>query len=235
MTRILLIEDDIELCQLMVEFFQSHGMQVECEHDGFRGLGRALMSTCDIVLLDVMLPGLNGFEVLAKIRQQSRVPVIMLTARTSQKDRVMGLESGADDYLPKPFGPEELLARVRAVLRRTQSAAGEAIEVSGVWLHPGSRAVRVDGVPLNLTSAEFDILRIFLQSAGKPVSRDELARVLYQRESSPFERTLDVHVSNLRKKLLHKRDLIRTVRSIGYLFSAIDMPASTQEAVHQTP
>jgi two-component system, OmpR family, response regulator CpxR len=232
MTRILLIEDDVELCNLMVEFFTAHDMQVECEHDGYRGLGRALMSTSDIVLLDVMLPGLNGFEVLTKIRQQSKVPVIMLTARTSQKDRILGLESGADDYLPKPFGPEELLARVRAVLRRTQSSAGEAIEVAGVWLHPGSRAARVDGQELHLTSAEFDILKIFLETAGKPVSRDVLARALYQRESSPFERTLDVHVSNLRKKLLHKRDLIRTVRSIGYLFSAVDIPGLTQETMH---
>jgi two-component system response regulator CpxR len=171
-----------------------------------------------------MLPVLNGSELLAQIRRRSSVPVIMLTARTEQEDRIAGLDAGADDYLPKPFGPEELLARIRAVLRRagyTGSAKSPLIEVAGLRLNSQSREVWLDDQPVELTSIEFDILDLLARSSGRIVSRDELTAALYQRESTPYERSLDVHMSHLRKKLERgDRPLIRTVRGVGYLFSS---------------
>jgi len=220
--RLLLVDDDVELCALMREFFAGEGVEVETAHDGRRGLARALAGGHDLVLLDVMMPEVDGFEVLRQVRRQSRVPVIMLTARTAEADRVAGLDAGADDYLPKPFGPRELLARVRAVLRRSGAAAGTqpgAVEVAGVRLDPGTRGVTVDGRTVELTTTEFDLLELLMRSAGRVVSRREMTTLLYQREVSPFDRALDVHVGHLRKKL-GRRDLIRTVRGTGYQFEA---------------
>ncbi|MBI4903699.1 MAG: response regulator transcription factor [Acidobacteria bacterium] len=218
--RILLVDDDVELCELMSEFFAANGITVDTANDGVRGLAKAVEKPFDLVLLDVMMPGMDGFEVLMQIRKRSTVPVIMLTALTSQPDRIRGLDAGADDYLPKPFGPEELLARIRAVLRRTSRAVSATeYESCGVRLRPASREVWSDDLPVDLTAAEFDILEVLVRSAGRVVNRDELAGVLHQREASPLERSLDVHISRLRKKLESKRDLIRTVRGAGYQFS----------------
>jgi two-component system response regulator CpxR len=218
---VLLVDDDIELCELMREFFASRGLDLETAGDGTRGLARALRGPFDLVLLDVMMPGLDGFEVLRQVRRQSPVPVIMLTARAAQADRVAGLDAGADDYLPKPFGPEELLARIRAVLRRAErprGAAPEAIEAGGVRLLPAAREARAGDDPLALTTAEFDILEFLLRHAGRTVSRDELTAALYHRRASPFDRALDVHISNLRRKLGARGGRIVTVRGVGYLF-----------------
>jgi len=221
--RILLVDDDSELCSLMADFFSQHGFQLEAVHDGRGGLARALEPGFDVIILDVMLPVLDGFAVLAQIRRRSPVPIIMLTARTGLEDRIAGLDAGADDYLPKPFGPEELLARIRAVLRRSGAAIGvkpQIVEAGGVRLNSQTREVWRDGEPIDLTAIEFDILDLLARSLGRIVSRDELAAALYQRESTPYDRSLDVHMSHLRKKLDRgDRPLIRTVRGVGYLFS----------------
>jgi two-component system response regulator CpxR len=219
---ILLIDDDSELGQAMCEYFARRQIRLEAVDDSRRGLARALGGGHDLVILDVMMPGLDGFQVLRLIRRQSQVPVILLTARTAQADRVTGLDAGADDYLPKPFGPEELLARIRAVLRRSGMASrtAEVVEVGGVAVSLASRDARSDGVPLSLTSIEFDILELLVRAAGRVVTRDELTGALYHRRASPFDRAIDMHVSNLRKKLGARGDRIRTVRGVGYLFRA---------------
>ena len=225
---VLLIEDDVELCDLMREFFAARGMSVESSHDGRRGLARALAGEHDLILLDVMLPGLEGFEVLRQVRRRSTVPIIMLTARTAREDRVAGLDAGADDYLPKPFEPEELVARIRAVMRRSGRAvavSSEMLEVNGVRLVPGTRAVWCSGSPVEITTTEFDILELMMRSAGRIISRNEMSAAIYRRPASSQDRSLDVHVSHLRKKLGTMGGLIRTIRGVGYLFCAeIDVP-----------
>jgi len=217
------VDDDTDLCELMADFFSQHEFAIEAAHDGPRGLARALEGQYDLVILDVMLPVLDGFELLKQIRRRSSVPVILLTARTAQTDRIAGLNAGADDYLPKPFGPEELLARMRAVLRRAGpgAAPSQVAEAGGVRVDSQTREVWVADEPLDLTAIEFDILDFLVRSAGRVVSRNELAAVLYQRESTPYERSLDVHISHLRKKLERgDRVQIRTVRGVGYFFAA---------------
>jgi two-component system response regulator CpxR len=220
---ILIIDDDTELCALMNDFLTSHGLVIEAVHDGRLGLARALEGNFDLVILDVMLPLLNGFELLRTIRKRSEVPIIMLTARTAEQDRVLGLNSGADDYLPKPFGADELLARVRAVLRRTNRVdvvGSERVSAGGVELNPQTREAWFQGEPVDLTSIQFDILEFLVRSAGRTVSRDELATVLYQRPSTPYERSMDVHISHLRRKLNDVGGvLIHTIRGVGYLFA----------------
>jgi two-component system response regulator CpxR len=219
---LLLIDDDTELSVLMGEFFSSHGFHLAAEHDGVSGLTRALEGSFDLVLLDVMIPKLEGFEVLRQIRRRSAVPVIMLTARTEHDDRITGLNAGADDYLAKPFSPDELLARIQAVLRRVGRASmlkPQSTEANGVRLAHRTREVFCGGMPVDVTSIEFEILECLVRSAGQVVSRDDLARFLYNRQANPLERALDVHVSHLRRKLEHGRTLIRTVRGVGYLFA----------------
>lgn len=219
---ILLIDDDVELCVLIGEYLSQRGYRVNAVQDGRSGLAGALRGGHDLIILDVMLPILDGFEVLCQLRRRKAVPVIILTARTAQEDRITGLEAGADDYLPKPFGAGELLARIRAVLRRTGhlTVQPEIIEAAGLRLHGSTRQVWQEGLPVALTSIEFDILDLLVRSAGRIVSRDELVAVLYQRESSSYDRSVDVHVSHLRKKLERTGHvLIRTVRGEGYLFS----------------
>ena len=215
---ILLVDDDIELCELLQEFFARGEIRLETVHDGRRGLARALNGGHDLLLLDVMMPGLDGFEVLRLVRRQSQLPVIMLTARTTQTDRVAGLEAGADDYLPKPFGTAELMARIRAVLRRTGRIPKEAevLEAGGIRLIPSAREVLSDGASVPLTTVEYDILEFLVHAAGRVVSRDELTAALYQRRTTRFDRSLDMHICNLRKKLDRNGDLIRTVRGVGY-------------------
>lgn len=222
---VLLIEDDTELCALMRDFFAPHGFALEVAHDGQRGLARAFDGGFDLIVLDVMLPLLDGFEVLRQIRRRSAIPIIMLTARTEQADRIAGLECGADDYLPKPFGPEELLARMRAVLRRsghTLETRTALLQVGRVRVDERERLVWIGQTPLDLTDIEFDILGLLMRSAGRAVSRDALCTMLYQRPSTPYERSLDTHISRIRKKLEQGGLVsIRSVRSVGYVMSAI--------------
>lgn len=224
---VLLVDDDIELCELLREFFARRHIRLETVHDGSRGLARALSGDHDLVLLDVMMPGLDGFELLRLVRRQSQVPVIMLTARTTQVDRVTGLDAGADDYLPKPFGTAELMARIRAVLRRAGRHAKQAdvLEAGGIRLVPSAREARVDGELLPLTTVEYDILEFLVNAAGRVVSRDELTAALYRRRATKFDRTLDMHICNLRKKLDRHSALIGTVRGVGYLFRSTPEPA----------
>jgi DNA-binding response OmpR family regulator len=221
---ILLIEDDTDLCALMRDYFARFEFQVEAIHDGRAGLARALDGAFDLIVLDVMLPALDGFEVLRQLRKRSATPVIMLTARTARPDRLTGLNAGADDYLPKPFDPEELLARMRAVLRRAGAAnlAPQMVEAGDVRLNPQTREAWYASEPLDVTMLEFDILDVLVRSAGRVVSRDELTAALYQRKSTPYERSLDVHISHLRKKLERQnRSLIQTIRGVGYQFAPV--------------
>lgn len=220
---ILLAEDDTELCSMMADFFAHHGFEVEAVHNGREAIRRAVEGPHDLMILDVMMPVLDGFEALRQIRKRSALPVIMLTARTAPADRVEGLNTGADDYLPKPFAPEELLARVRAVLRRSGRATqtDETLECGSLRIRPATREAWVRGEPAALTSIEFDILDCLAHAAGRVVSRDALTAALYQREASPFERSLDVHVSHLRKKLDNEEEtFIHTVRGTGYMLAS---------------
>jgi two-component system response regulator CpxR len=219
--RILLIDDDAELCTLLVEFLAREGFSVECEHEGTRGLDRALHGGFDLVILDIMLPGLDGFEILHRLRPHSRVPVLMLTARGEDLDRITGLEMGADDYLAKPFNPRELVARMRAILRRLERPPSKEgpLEVNGVRIDPGTREASANGRQVELTTFEFDILELLMRSAGKVVSRDDLMEHLYNRKATAFDRSVDMHVSHLRKKLETGHPLIKTIRGVGYQFS----------------
>jgi two-component system response regulator CpxR len=223
--NLLLIDDDVELTALMAEYFREQEIELAIANDGIVGLNRALEGSFDLVLLDVMLPGMEGFEVLRQLRRRSAVSVIMLTARTEHGDRIEGLNAGADDYLPKPFSPDELLARIQAVLRRAGRGAAlktEVLEARGIRLHTNTRQVTREGASIDVTSIEFDILELLVRSAGRVVSRDDLTRFLYNRQANPMERALDVHMSHLRRKLEQGRTLIRTVRGVGYLFAADD-------------
>ena len=221
-SAILLVDDDVELCALMTEFFRKHGYTIECVHNGRDGLAQALQERHDLIILDGMLPVLDGFEVLRQLRKRSEIPVLMLTARAQQRDRITGLDSGADDYLSKPFGPDELLARIRAVLRRCGKANLEQqdlLRVGPIELNPATRVVTRSGEAIALTEIEFRILELLMRSPGRAVSRDQIAAVLYQRECTSYERSsMDVHVSHLRKKLQRDgRQLFRTLRGVGYV------------------
>ena len=220
---ILLIDDDADLGTLMREFFEQHGFDVTASSDSQMGLTLAKSGQYSLVVLDVMMPRMDGFTVLNKLRETSRVPVLMLTARTESASRIRGLEGGADDYLPKPFDPMELLARVKAILRRTQPAAtATVVEASGVRLDPQARQVRQGAGEVELTSIEFDILDTLLRSAGRVITRNDLMQRLYQRDATAFDRAIDVHVSHLRRKLEGGERLIRTVRGVGYQFCVED-------------
>jgi two-component system, OmpR family, response regulator CpxR len=219
--RILLIDDDSELCSLLAQFLKREGFTVECENEGTRGLERALEASVDLVVLDVMLPGIDGFEILRRLRRESKVPVMMLTARGEDVDRIVGLELGADDYLPKPFNPRELAARIRAILRRYEPRPAEAstrLDVNGVTLDPGAREVFAHGKRIDLTTFEFDILEMLMRSAGRVLSRDALMENFYNRKATPFDRSIDMHISHLRKKIEGGDDLIKTIRGVGYQF-----------------
>jgi two-component system response regulator CpxR len=219
--EILVVDDDAELAGLVSRFLQREGYQVTAVHDGEAGLVEALSGRFDLVVLDVMLPGLDGFSVLRKVREKSRVPVIMLTARGQDIDRITGLEMGADDYLPKPFNPHELVARIKAVFRRASPGdanVGARLEVNGVTLDPSSREVIVDGQQVVLTTIEFDILEMLMRSAGRVLSRDVIIENLYDRKASGFDQSVNVHISHIRRKLEINRTLIKTVRGVGYQF-----------------
>lgn len=229
MDQILIIDDDVALCELVTEYLEPLGFQIESVHRGDAGVARALAGEHQLVVLDVMLPGLNGFEVLRRIRADSKVPVLMLTARGDDVDRIVGLEIGADDYLPKPFNPRELTARIRAILRRTSAeapadqTATKKLNVGDVELDSGTRAVSRAGEKVELTAVEFDLLEKLLRAAGRIVTRDELSKEVLGRSSSPFDRSIDMHISNLRKKLGHQlggTERIKTIRGVGYIYAS---------------
>ena len=222
---LLLVDDDAELCGMMREFFAESGHKLDTAFNGREGLASALRGGYDLVILDVMLPGIDGFAVLEQLRRKKDLPVIMLTARVQQQDRIQGLNSGADDYLPKPFDPDELLARIRAVLRRTEGPhrpSDAEITIGNIRVNPAKREVWSAGAPVELTAMEFDLLELLMRSAGRVVSRDEITVMLFEREATPYDRFLDVHISHLRKKLEAGRGLIRTIRGVGYVFSGTD-------------
>ncbi|HSH68895.1 MAG TPA: response regulator transcription factor, partial [Deferrisomatales bacterium] len=224
-SRILVVDDDAELCELLVDYLSREGFRVEAVQDPQQGLARALEGEHALVVLDVMLPGMSGFEVLRRLRETSRVPVLMLTARGDDVDRIVGLEMGADDYLAKPFNPRELVARIRAVRRRTDTGGGgqrtpprpEPVRVGDVVVDPGTREVRLGEAPVALTSVEFSLLETLLRGAGTVVSREALAEAALGRRLTAYDRSVDVHVSSLRRKL-GDGSRIRTVRGVGYLY-----------------
>ncbi len=228
MDSVLVVDDDVELCALVKEYLEPEEFQVEAVHSGNQGLERALAGGYAIVVLDIMLPAMNGLDVLRKLRSQSSIPVLLLTARSQDVDRIVGLELGADDYLPKPFNPRELVARIHAVLRRSKAALAEpkelpaVIKVGQVELNTGTRAVRRAGKAVELTAVEFNLLEILLREAGHVVSREQLAKAALGRLFSPFDRSIDMHISKLRKKLGESRnggEQIKTIRGIGYIYS----------------
>lgn len=219
---LLLVDDDKELCEMMKEFFVERGHRLDWAHDGRQGLASALNGAYDLVILDVMLPVFDGLTMLGHLRRRKDIPVIMLTARVQQQDRILGLNAGADDYLPKPFDPDELLARVRAVLRRTDAAnqkSDPVLTAGDIRVNLATREVWISDTPLSLTSMEFDLLEILMRSAGRVVSRNEISIALFEREATPYDRYLDVHMSHLRTKLEGGRSLIRTIRGVGYVFT----------------
>jgi two-component system response regulator CpxR len=223
MARILIVDDDVELCELVSEYLEDEGYQVVAEHDGSSAVTSAVEGDVDLVVLDVMLPGLGGFDVLREIRLRSQVPVIMLTARGEDVDRIVGLELGADDYLPKPFNPRELVARMRAVLRRVERSPDETevLHVGDLALDIGARVARRADEEVMLTGIEFGLLEVLVRAAGTVVERDELSRTVLGRRASSFDRSLDVHLSNLRKKLGPLGDggeRIKTIRGVGYQY-----------------
>jgi DNA-binding response OmpR family regulator len=224
MTSVLLIDDDTELSKLLEEYLQSEQLKLEAAHDGPSGLEKALSNHPAVVVLDVMLPGMSGLDVLKQLRQKSSVPVLMLTARGSELDRILGLELGADDYLPKPFNPRELVARLRAILRRTSTTgvpSGHPLHLADVELHPESRSVVCGGQAVTLTGAEFDLLYTFLRSPGKIISREDLTQAALGRPMSAMDRSIDVHVSNLRRKLGPydgDQERIKAIRGSGYVY-----------------
>ncbi|MFZ0273680.1 MAG: response regulator transcription factor [Acidobacteriaceae bacterium] len=224
MDRVLLVDDDVQLCKLLAERLATEGFTMETVQDGSRGLERALSTEYALVVLDLMLPGMGGLDVLRRLRKVSPVPVLILTARGEDSDRILGLEMGADDYVPKPFNPRELIARIRAILRRTghnETSAGPLI-VGDLRIDPAVREAWLEGAPLQLTSVEFTLLEVFMREPGRILSREQLTDSVLGRKLGPFDRVIDVHVSNLRRKLGVAQDghRIKAVRGSGYLFVA---------------
>lgn len=227
MSKVLIIDDDEELCDLVSEYLSVEGFETQAVHDGETGLQRARMGGYDMAILDVMLPKMNGFEVLRNLRKESNLPVLMLTARGDDMERIVGLEIGADDYLPKPFNPRELVARLRAILRRVQgdeseAGHGEKITVDDIELSTSARSAKLGDSELPLTSVEFALLAALLRQAGSVIKKEDLSETVLERELSPFDRSLDMHISNLRKKLGPRADgteRIKTVRSVGYIYT----------------
>ncbi|MCA9550465.1 MAG: response regulator transcription factor [Myxococcales bacterium] len=219
--RVLLIDDDHRLFELLSRFLGAHDCAVSHAPDGPRGLAQLSQDVFDVVLLDMMMPGMDGLEVLRRIRADRPLPVLMLTAKGDETDRVVGLELGADDYIPKPFGPRELLARIRAVLRRAQpDALAQRIAVGDLWVDVETREVRMAEQRVDLTGLEFDILVALMRRAGRVVPRESLLSEAGRTDVTVGERTVDVHISHLRQKLMDDPKspaLIKTVRGVGYV------------------
>jgi len=221
MRRLLVIDDDARLRDLLSEYLGSRGFSVATAADGDAGLAALRGGGFDLAVLDVMMPGKDGFTVVRELRATSRVPVILLTARGDETDRIVGLELGADDYLPKPFNPRELLARIEAVLRRSEAPAPDAVlRAGGLVVDPDRRTVVLDGVPIELTTTEFEILRVLVANAGRVVPRERLMELARGDEFAAFERSVDVHVSHVRRKLgddPKQPAWIKTIRGVGYM------------------
>ena len=226
MKHILIVDDDTELCELLQEYFTAEELTSECVHDGLSAIDKVKEASADLVILDIMLPKMNGIDALKEIRKISKVPVIMLTAKGDEIDRILGLELGADDYIPKPFSPRELVARIRAVFRRAETSTTNVngtfnIELNGVKLDSSIKEAYKDGQLLSLTEVEFSILEQLMRTAGNVVERQDLAFKVLGRRLTYDDRSLDVHMSNLRKKLGKNQsgnDMIKTIRGIGYLY-----------------
>lgn len=224
--RVLLVDDDPQLCDMLAEYLHREGFLVATVHDGQAGVDAVAEGGIDVVVMDITMPVIDGFEALRRIRTTSEVPVVMLTARGDEVDRIVGLEIGADDYLPKPFNPRELAARLRAVLRRAHhspitSSGTEVFEQGNVRIEPGSRRLLKKGTPVLVTATEFVIAELLLRSAGQVVTKDELMEKALGRRLTPYDRSLDTHIANLRRKLGTADDgsaLIKTVRGQGYIF-----------------
>jgi DNA-binding response OmpR family regulator len=238
MERFLIIDDDVELCELLTEYLTPEGFHVESIQDGETGLEKACNGNYDMIVLDVMLPVRSGFEVLRQLRRKSSAPVVMLTARGEEVDRIVGLEIGADDYLPKPFNPRELVARMRAILRRTRRdqdhtvafLPSKRLQVGDVEMDVTARLVLRSGKKVDLTAVEFNLLEILLRKAGELVPREDLIQTVLGRSPYPYDRSIDVHVSKLRKKLGHEvsgMERIKTIRSVGYLYAIAPVPEVT--------
>ncbi len=229
MDRVLVVDDDAELWQLVARYLIREGYEMHWASTGAAGVERALLQDYSLIMLDVMLPDTDGFDVLRRIRQHSHTPVLMLTARGDTHDRIRGLEMGADDYLPKPFDPAELAARIRAILRRAAPVwPAPAVMISGdIEIDGGARIVRRAGAPVGLTTVEFDLLAALIRAAGTTVSREDLVRTVLGRDFSPFDRSIDTHVCNLRRKLGPLEDggdRIKGVRGAGYLYAVPAKP-----------
>jgi DNA-binding response OmpR family regulator len=225
MTRVLLIDDDVELLDMLKEYLEQEGYAVGVAHDGQAGITAALSGSYAIAILDIMMPRLSGLETLRQIRLKSQLPILMLTARGDDTDRVVGLELGADDYVPKPCTPRELTARIRAILRRTGQRADQdneaVLTVNALTMWPQQRRVEWDGKPLYLTSSEFNVLEVLVRNAGRPVSKSELSQQGLGRSLTNFDRNIDVHLSSLRHKLgtlSDGRSCIQTVYRLGYQY-----------------
>src|SRR5579859_6067246 len=231
-SKILVVDDDVELCELVQQYLGSQGFHVDAVHDGAAGVAESLSNSYDLVILDVMLPGIRGFEALRQIRAKSAVPVVMLTAHGEDVDRIVGLEIGADDYMPKPFNPRELAARIHAVLRRTaaggatkEAASAVSIRLDDLRLDTRARTAYLKNRDVELTSAEFELLGVFFKSPGQVVTREDLVKNGLGRDLEPADRSLDVHISNLRKKIGPFEDgteRIRAIRNVGYIYVAPD-------------
>jgi DNA-binding response OmpR family regulator len=229
MERVLVVDDDAELCQLVTRFLTREGFEITWAPSGNAGAEQALAGDYSLIMLDVMMPDTDGFDVLRRIRQHTRTPVLMLTARGDTQDRIRGLEMGADDYLPKPFDPAELVARIRAILRRStrhkpapHGAVPAALVIGDIELDGGARTVRRRGRPVDLTTVEFDLLAALMRVAGTTVSREDLVRNVLGRDFSPFDRSIDTHVCNLRRKVGPLEDggeRIKGIRGAGYLYA----------------
>lgn len=227
---VLMIDDDVKLCRLVANYLAPFGFAVQAAHNGPDGVDRTRTGKFDLIILDVMLPGLDGFAVLREIRAFSQVPVLMLTALGDESDRIVGLEIGADDYLPKTFSTRELLARIRAVTRRAEISSNlsrtspdDEIEVGGLKVNPATREALLDGRRISLTALEFDLAFCLIRSAGRVLDRDRLLDDIAGRAYDVFDRSIDVHISSLRRKLgddPKSPRFIKTIRSVGYMFVA---------------
>jgi DNA-binding response OmpR family regulator len=223
MTQLLIVDDDTELCSLLTERLKEDGFVLHAVHDGIEGLSQASCGDYCLVILDVTLPRMGGMELLKALRSRSSVPVLMLTARGDDIDRIIGLECGADDYLPKPFNPRELVARIKAILRRLDEREdSNTFSAGDISIDTAVREAWADGKPLDLTTVEFTLLEVLIRNAGQTLTREYLTEVALGREIGPFDRTIDVHISNLRKKLDAHRGIerIKTIRGSGYLLAA---------------
>src|SRR5579872_134791 len=224
MASLLIVDDDTELCSLLAERLKEDGFVLNAVHDGIEGLSRASSGNYALVILDVTLPRLSGMELLRTLRSRSSIPVLMLTARGDDIDRIIGLECGADDYLPKPFNPRELVARIKAILRRLDEPVHcpASCSAGGISIDASVREAWADGKLLDLTTVEFSLLEILIRNAGQTLTREYLTDVALGRRRGPFDRTIDVHISNLRKKLAGPRgiDRIKTIRGSGYMLAA---------------